>query len=126
MRPSRFARVEAAAQRAGALVEFAAATPASLPVEAESVDVVVLAMGMGSLSEADRSRAVDESMRVLRPGGRTIVVEGGKARTGSFASLSGDTIMGLLTAVGAKAVRMLATVDGITYYEARKARVAPC
>jgi ubiquinone/menaquinone biosynthesis C-methylase UbiE len=119
-------RVEAAARRAGALVEFGTATPASLPVASESVDIVVLAMGMASLSEGDRSRAVDEAMRVLRPGGRTIVVEGGKARTGPSVSPSGDAIMGLLTGVGAKAVRMLATVDGITYYEARKARVAPC
>jgi ubiquinone/menaquinone biosynthesis C-methylase UbiE len=120
-------RVDAAARNAGALVEFADAPPTSLPVEPESIDVVVLAMGLASLGEEDRSRTVGEAMRVLRPGGRTIVVEGGKIARGaspSAGTLSEDAILGLLAGVGAKAVRRLATVDGITYYESRKGRVA--
>lgn len=119
-------RVEAAARRAGALVEFADAPPTALPVAAASTDVLVLALGLASLTADERSRTVQEAMRVLRPGGRTIVVEGGKtaraAGTPESKRLDADAILTLLAGVGGKAVRTLATVDGLTYYEARKAR----
>jgi len=119
-------RVEAAARREGALVEFAEAPPTSLPVEAASTDVLVLAVGLASLTADERARTVTEAMRVLRPGGRTIVIEGGKAARGATTPAGGpidaDAILRLLAGVGGKAVRTLATVDGLTYYEARKAR----
>jgi ubiquinone/menaquinone biosynthesis C-methylase UbiE len=122
-------RVEAAARRAGALVEYEVAAATSLPVAEESTDVLVLALGLGTLSAQDRLLAVREGMRVLRPGGRTIVVEGDKAARAAAAaadagSVNADAILALLTDAGYKAVRTLATVDGLTYYEARKARVA--
>jgi ubiquinone/menaquinone biosynthesis C-methylase UbiE len=120
-------RVEAAARRAGALVDFEAAPPTSLPVAAESADVLVLMLGLASLTTDERARAVAEAMRVLRPGGRTIVVEGGKAARAAAApheAISADAVLALLAGVGGKAVRTLATVDGRTYYEARKARTA--
>jgi ubiquinone/menaquinone biosynthesis C-methylase UbiE len=121
-------RVEAAARRAGALVDFEEAPPTSLPVAAESTDVLVLAWGLASLSADERARTVEEAMRVLRPGGRAIVVEGGKASRAAtppgVSPVTADAILALLAGVGGKAVRTLATVDGLTYYEARKARAA--
>ncbi len=121
-------RVEAAARRAGALVEFEAASAAALPVPPDSTDVLVIAVGLGSLAVEERQLAMQEAMRVLKPGGRTIVVEGGKAARAAAASgtaaVDADAILALLAGVGGKAVRTLATVDGLTYYEARKARAA--
>lgn len=121
------ARVEAAASRAGALVEFSAALPSALPVTAGSVDVVVLTTGLASLAPAERTVAMAEAMRVLRPGGRTVVVEGvatrGSAGAGSQ-DLPADAVLALLTAAGGKAVRTLTTAAGRTYYEARKPRDA--
>jgi ubiquinone/menaquinone biosynthesis C-methylase UbiE len=121
------ARLEAAASRAGALVEFSAAPPSALPVRAGSVDVVVVTVGLAAVTPPERALAVAEAMRVLRPGGRTVVVEGvatkGSAGAGS-PDLPADDVLALLTKAGGKAVRTLATAGGRTYYEARKPRDA--
>ena len=119
--------VEAAARRAGALLDFAEADPASLPASAESIDILVIAVGLASLTTDERAASVNEAMRVLRPGGRVIVIEGGKASTRSGRhderpDLTADAILALLTIAGAKATRTLATVGGVTYHEARKPR----
>ncbi len=120
--------VEAAARQAGALVDFAEAAPTSLPASAETIDILVIAVGLASLTTDERAASVNEAMRVLRPGGRVIVIEGGKTsrRAGrgqqQGPDLNADAILALLTGAGAKAVRTLATVGGVTYHEARKAR----
>ena len=118
-------RVEAAAGHAGALVEFTAAPPSALLVPPGTVDVLVLTVGLGSLVPDERPRALAEAMRVLRPGGRTVVIEGLAARPSSApetAGIEGEAVLALLTAAGGRAVRTLATVSGRTYYEARKPR----
>jgi ubiquinone/menaquinone biosynthesis C-methylase UbiE len=119
------ARVEAAAARAGALVEFAEAPPTALPVAAASADVLVMAFGLGSLGSDARHAAVEEAMRVLRPGGRTIVIEGirsARAAIPAEQAVEAAEVLARLNGAGGKAVRLLATVNGRTYFEARKSR----
>jgi hypothetical protein len=65
-------------------------------------------------------------MRVLRPGGRTIVIEGIKSPREASGTerpaIDDGEVLALLTAAGGRAVRTLATAGGRTYYESRKAR----
>jgi SAM-dependent methyltransferase len=125
-RPDERGRVDAAAARAGALVEFSDGSATSLPVEAASNDVVVIAVGLGRLTADERARGLNEAMRVLRPGGRTIVIEGIKppreAAGTDRPAIDDGEVLALLAAAGGRAVRTLATAGGRTYYEARKAR----
>jgi ubiquinone/menaquinone biosynthesis C-methylase UbiE len=119
------ARVEAAAARAGALVEFAEAPPTALPLAAESADVLVMAFGLGSLGADARHAAIGEAMRVLRPGGRAIVIEGittARASTPPERTIEADEVLARLNSAGGKAARLLATVNGRAYVEARKPR----
>jgi ubiquinone/menaquinone biosynthesis C-methylase UbiE len=120
-------RVEAAASRAGALVEFSAAPASALPVTAGSVDVVVFTLGLASLTPSARVLAMVEATRILRPGGRTVVIEGIATRGPAGAAspnLPSEDVLALLTQAGGRAVRTLATAGGRTYYEARKPRDA--
>jgi ubiquinone/menaquinone biosynthesis C-methylase UbiE len=119
--------IEAAAARAGALVEFVESGVSRAPLGAGSQDVFVLARPIASLSPDDRVAALSEAMRVLRPGGRVIVLDGGRRMglLGKFQprppQVATAEVLDLLTIAGAKAQRQLAEVDGIAYYEARKA-----
>jgi ubiquinone/menaquinone biosynthesis C-methylase UbiE len=125
-RPDERGRVDTAAARAGALVEFSDGSPAALPVAADSNDVVVIAVGLGALTADARAGSLAEAMRVLRPGGRTIVIEGIRAPREAGAAdrpvIDDGEVLALLSAAGGRAVRTLATTGGRTYYEARKAR----
>ena len=118
--------VDAAATRAGALVEFSDGSPTSLPLAAGSNDVVVITVGLGALTADERARTMNEAMRVLRPGGRTIVIEGIKSPREAAGTerpaIDDGEVLALLTAAGGRAVRTLATAGGRTYYESRKAR----
>ncbi len=115
-------RVDAAAAEAGALVEFSGGLLTALPLDADSTDVVVMALGLATLTADDRARGLHEVMRVLRPGGRAIVIEGIKPAGGERPALAADEVLALLSAAGGRAVRTLATAAGRTYFEARKAR----
>lgn len=125
-RPEERGRIDAAAARAGALVEFSDGSPTSLPLADGSNDVVVIAVGLGALTADERARGMDEAMRVLRPGGRTIVIEGIKSPREAAGTerpaIDDGEVLALLTAAGGRAVRTLATAGGRTYYESRKAR----
>jgi D-arabinose 1-dehydrogenase-like Zn-dependent alcohol dehydrogenase len=122
--PSAQARTEAAAARAGALVEFDAAVEA---VEGEW-DAAVVARSMGSMSADERTTHVGEAMRILRDGGRVIVIDGtraGRWPTSIFArrepQLAPADVLATLDGTGARASRLLADVGGVRFYEARKA-----
>jgi ubiquinone/menaquinone biosynthesis C-methylase UbiE len=123
--PEARGRIDAAAEAAGALVEFAAAEPTSLPVPDESQDVVVLMNVSSAVAQADPIAVLAHALRVLRPGGRVIVVDGTRP-SGFFRSGGGTTrspagaVLGRLEQAGTKARRQLADVDGVSYYEARK------
>jgi ubiquinone/menaquinone biosynthesis C-methylase UbiE len=119
------ARVEAAARAAGALVEFATAPPASLPAADESQDVVVLMNTAHAVAHMDPAVVLEHALRVLRPGGRVIVVDGIRTSgffrsSGGAARLPAETILTRLEQGGTRARRQLAEVDGVSYYEARK------
>jgi ubiquinone/menaquinone biosynthesis C-methylase UbiE len=120
------ARVDAAARKAGALVEFEEAPPMRLTAAADSIDIVVLMMGFGRRPSAERPGPIGEALRVLRPGGRVVIVEG--AKTGGMLRalqekpprLDASEMLALLDVAGFRARRQLADVDGVAFYEARK------
>lgn len=118
------ASVDAAARTAGALIEFEAAPLTALPAADGSYDVAVL-IGAAPPAGADPSAVFLEAMRVLRPGGRVIVIEG--TETGGFLRSKPSVprrpaheILALLDDIGTRARRELADVDGVAYYEGRK------
>jgi ubiquinone/menaquinone biosynthesis C-methylase UbiE len=114
-------RVDLAARKAGALVEFAVVERASLPFPDGSQDVVVMT-GAAPASGV----ALEEAVRVLRQAGRIIILEGTRAAGGLFRSRTplprrpADDVLATLERAGTRARRQLADVDGVAYYEARK------
>ena len=126
-------RVEKAArsiEREGALVEPLTAPLTQLPLETESFDVVVLRDVVGTLETHRRLACVGEAHRVLRPGGRCVVIET-MARSGLSGMLHKPTVNadyaasggaeGALSAGGFRAVRQLAAREGISFAEGLKA-----
>jgi len=125
-RESARALTQAAAAKAGALVDLVQSSILRLPIEAGVADVFVLARSLTRLSDTDRTALIREAMRVLRPGGRVIVIDG-ERRAGIRGMLqrrpvqvASSVVLDLLSKAGAKAQRQLADVDGVAYYEARK------
>jgi SAM-dependent methyltransferase len=121
------ARVEAAAARAGALVDVKVATVGADALERDAFDVAVLLTPLGALAHQDRRAIVAALVQSLRPGGRIIVIDGTPAR-GFFAGFSRPTnvpsheLLTLLEAGGSRAQRHLGAADGVSYYEGLKSR----
>jgi SAM-dependent methyltransferase len=118
--------VERAAEQAGALIEFVAAPPDALPFDADTFDIVSTAE-LAEWPAERRLPRLHEAVRVLRPGGRIILMVGGTGPglLGRFSrqpTLDAETVIGLLTRTGLAACRKLAEADSVAYYEARKAR----
>jgi ubiquinone/menaquinone biosynthesis C-methylase UbiE len=118
----RTARALAAAEREGALLEVETAPLTSLPFGGESFDVAVVNHLLPELPEGQRATALSEVARVLRGGGRCIVVQAG--RRGGLAGLfSGappmrsDEIETLMQRAGFRAVRALADRQGLVFVE---------
>jgi hypothetical protein len=115
--PETDAALQAAAEEAGALVDLARAFPSGDVAN----DVVVLAISTGEVSRA----ALVEAYGALRSGGRLIVIAGAR-RAGLFAGKTdtpppnADAIVQSLIDAGGRAARLLATAEGVSYYEARK------
>lgn len=117
------------ATREGALIETATAPWTSLPLEGDGFDVVVVRDVLPHLAPERRDGCVAEIRRVLRPGGRCLVVDGG-GRTGVAALVSGGsaprdyTAQGgavpVFTRQGFKAARTLAEREGLAFAEAVK------
>ena len=72
------------AEARGAAVDFQAAAAQALPFEDSSFDAVLCTMVMHHLPRDQRPQAVAEMGRVLRPGGRLLVVD--LAREGGMAA----------------------------------------
>jgi len=122
-------RASDAAAGAGALMDVHVASLGELPFESDSFDVVVVnSMGglLSSLEAHTRSGALDELRRVLRHGGRIIVLEPGP-RQGLAGLLrpfhpnaqyeqTGGTAAALETA-GFRPVRLLGERDGYRFFE---------
>lgn len=125
--PSEQKLVEDAAAGAGALVEFVDAPAAMLPLDTDTFDVVVIAQ-RSDATHANDAAIVAEAFRVTKPSGRVIIVTGEK-RAGIFGALQSATpgpkpeaVIATLKAGGGVAVRKLAGVEGVSYFEARKPR----
>jgi ubiquinone/menaquinone biosynthesis C-methylase UbiE len=65
-----------AVERDGHLIESFTAPWSMLPFDPHTFDVVVVRDVLNSLSPEERLRCAREVHRVLRPGGRTVVIEG--------------------------------------------------
>ena len=124
------ARARKGAAQAGVLVEIETAPPTRLPAEDTAFDLVVIddtAGLLGNMSAADRAATVRETLRLLRPGGRAIVI--GSAPPGGLGRLLGRAPAGppfdaapALLADGFKSVRNLAERDGLVFAEGIKPR----
>ena len=116
------------ALKEGALIETSSAAPHALAFEGESFDLVVL-RDVGTHDRQSRAAAVQEAWRVLRPGGRCMVIDT-LARGGGVSALFGGQsgvaassateAIDVLKGQGFVAVRTLAERDGLRFVEAVK------
>ena len=123
------ARARSAAEKAGALAEVQVQGNASLPCEGDTFDVIVLhaASGKhGSFYDATAAVTLREAHRVLRTGGRLVVVEGGTG-SGGLAFLRSKSsrpesaaVVQALSSAGFRAARLLAEHEGYRFSEGLK------
>jgi SAM-dependent methyltransferase len=118
-------------EREGALVETYTAAWAMLPFDRDAFDVVVLRNVLNSIDADGRLRSAVDVHRVLRGGGRAVVIDdhargklGGLVRSVSpdpqYAKSGGA--VHVLEAAGFRAVRTLAEREGQTFVEGVKAQ----
>ena len=125
------ARGQAGAARGGALVEIAEAPYRALPHDADAFDIVVLYDALAGASDEDRRAWMREVVRVVRPGGRALIVDR-LPRTG-LAALFGQPAVDptyaaggggqtALTSAGFIAVRTLSERAGFRFAEGVRPR----
>jgi ubiquinone/menaquinone biosynthesis C-methylase UbiE len=113
-------------EAAGALAEVTRAPWGMWPYGDDSFDIAVIRDLLPTVTPDNRSRCVAEVLRVLRPGGRAVVIE--PAPRGGFgALLRRQTVdpsyrgpLQVLKDEGFAAVRQLAETDGVIYVEGIK------
>jgi SAM-dependent methyltransferase len=128
------ARARKGAADAGVLVEIEVAPPTRLPLDHDGFDLAVVddtAGLLGTMRAEDRVAAIRELVRVLRPGGRVVIVgaapRGGlgallsRTQSGPPFAASGDAI-NVLEADGFRSARVLAERDGLVFVEGIKPR----
>ena len=123
------AAFDRAAAKAGVLVEVKVTRFASLPYEAAAFDVVVIKNVLGRLRQNDRVFSLQEASRVLRQGGRCLVIE--QAMRGGLGALfsrqqldrqyAGGGARAALAAEGFAGVRILAEREGYCFTEGTRA-----
>lgn len=120
----RTARAAAAAEREGALLEARTAPFTMLPFDIASFDVVVVNHLLPELPADGQAACLREAVRVLRGGGRCVVVQAG--RRGGIAGLFGAGRMqaaeveAAMTNAGFRAVRTIAERQGLLFVEGGK------
>jgi ubiquinone/menaquinone biosynthesis C-methylase UbiE len=123
-------RARKGAAQAGVLVEVETAPPSRIPAEDSSFDLVVVDDTGGLLGEMrpdERAATVGELLRILRPGGRALVI-GSARRTGISAVLNRAPSSPpfdptpSLQADGFRSVRTLAEREGLVFVEGVKPR----
>jgi len=130
-RESDVTRAAAAVEREGALIESAVSPLTALPYENGAFDVAILRDVLGPAGVEQRPAIAAETERVIRPGGRCLVIEtSAKAGFGGLMSRpinaefhAGGGAAPLLTSVGFAAVRTLAERAGLTFTEGVKRNV---
>jgi len=125
---SRVVQTAQTVEREGALVESTTAPLTSLPYPHASFDVGVLRDALGPARADERPAILEQVLRVLRPGGRAVVIKTA-ARSGLGGLLSRPVnteflatggAPPLLTSVGFAAVRTLAEREGLVFAEGVK------
>jgi ubiquinone/menaquinone biosynthesis C-methylase UbiE len=122
----RLEQARAAIEGEGALVDVIRAPWGLWPLDAGSVDVAVISNLLPTLPADARGRSVAETLRVLRPGGRVVVIE--SVRRGGIAALMSkpnveSSYAGAVQTLkdeGFAAVRQLAETGGVIYVEGIK------
>lgn len=109
---SRATAVEQEATAQGVLVEVEASASEKLPYDAASFDVSVM-----TVEENGRVSGLDEVLRVLRPGGRCVVLVRAKVP-------AGDAPVVAFKEAGFRAARLIAERSGFAFYEAVKSGAA--
>ncbi|OFW23261.1 MAG: hypothetical protein A3H97_12320 [Acidobacteria bacterium RIFCSPLOWO2_02_FULL_65_29] len=124
------ARARKGAARAGVLVELEIAPPTRLPLDDAAFDLAIIDDTDGllaGLAADDRAAAIHEARRIVRPGGRVMVI-GAAPRVGLgafFTRTPGSPRFDptpLLSADEFRSVRTLAERDGLVFVEALKPR----
>ena len=123
-------RARKGGEQAGVLIEVELAPPTSLPADGASFDVTLVddtAGAFGTLPEPDRARALAELLRVLREGGRAMIVGAGPSTGMSALFRSAPPApsydrLAALAAAGFKSVRVLAEREGLLFVEGMKPR----
>ena len=127
------AQARASAEHAGVLVEVHVAPLDRLPFDDAAFDVVVVHSARGllpGLDETQRPAAARDWSRVLRHGGRVVIIEpgpksglrsllGGTPAVDPAYEASGGTTT-LLAASGFRAVRVVGQLEGFTFIEGLK------
>jgi ubiquinone/menaquinone biosynthesis C-methylase UbiE len=122
------ARIQAAASKAGALVDVSTAPLEVLPYPDAGFDVVVLhsrRAGLGTPAPGISATALRECWRVLRTGGRIVAITTG-TRTGLAAYFRGGSgpdapdVEGPLAAAGFRPVRLVGELEGLRFTEGLK------
>jgi ubiquinone/menaquinone biosynthesis C-methylase UbiE len=117
---------EQAASTAGVFVEITASPLPTLPYDQGSFDVVFVKDVLRQLQQNKRVACVQQMYRLLRPGGRCLVIE--KLTRGGLGALFSKQVLdkqyeilggaqGSLKAEGFLCVRILADRDGISFTE---------
>lgn len=110
--PAMIARAQAKAKKAGLDVAFLQAPAQDLPLSDAQFDAVTMTVMLHHLPRSARRDAVGEARRVLKPGGRLLIVEFGAARqTKGFLAhlhrhghISPRDTIGLVTEAGLRVV----------------------
>ena len=118
-------KARTAAQKAGALIDVQLGPLDQLPYSDASFDVVVVhAGGAPALTELSGNAVLSQAARVLREGGRVVVIEGGNrgiiSRRRSGDSADAASAADALSAAGFKGARLLADREGYRFSEGLK------
>jgi ubiquinone/menaquinone biosynthesis C-methylase UbiE len=123
-------RAQKGARDAGVLVEIETALPTSVPAADAAFDLVLIDDTAGLLAtmrDHDLSAAVREALRIVRPGGRVLVI--GSAPRGGLGALLSRAPGGppfdaapALQAGGFRSVRTLAEREGLVFVEGIRGR----
>jgi SAM-dependent methyltransferase len=124
------ARARKGAADAGVLVEVETAPPTGLPLDSDTFDLVVVddtADFFATMAASARAETVRETLRILRPGGRAMVIgHGTPAGLSSLLSRASASpafdAAPALEAGGFRAVRKLAEREGLVFVEGIKPR----